>query len=175
MNAPLLRSKPVVRRRLAVLLVFFSAMACVDPSTSVAPRPGATANLGQAALEGDVRPSTIFNRYVVVLRRNVPSAAVASATLVAEVGGLRFYVYETALKGFAVANLPPRGLEILRRNPMVVSVEEDKIQMPGDVQYFTFPTDSGRYLLDRIDQRSLPLDWQYEFASSGRNTHVYIV
>jgi subtilisin family serine protease len=127
-------------------------------------------------LEGQTRPDTIINRYVVVLRSDVGSAHAVSEALVAQVGGLRFYVYETALKGFAVVNLPAGAVESLRRNPLVSLVEEDKVMQPlQSVQQLVSPRDTGMYLLDRIDQRNLPLDWQYSYTQTGQGVHIYII
>lgn len=64
------------------------ALACADRPTAPLLEP--ISRLASVGLEGDVRPDTIFNRYVVVLHDNVSSAGAASAALVAGVGGLRF-------------------------------------------------------------------------------------
>lgn len=150
------------------------SLACADRATAPLLEP--VSPRASVALEGDIRPDTVLNRYVVVLHDNVPSAAAASASLVAAVGGLRFYVYEIALKGFAVANLPAGAAEALRRSPLVKSVEEDNVMMPLQaVQNFTFPVDTGLYLLDRIDQRNLPLDWQYSYFHTGWGSHLYVI
>lgn len=150
------------------------ALSCADRPTAPLLEP--VSHGASSALEGDVRPDTILNRYVVVLRDHVQSASAASAALVSELGGLRFYVYETALKGFAVANLPPGAVAALRRNPLVTLVEEDRVMQPlQTVQYFTSPADTGLYLLDRIDQRNLPINWQYSYVATGNGAHIYII
>ncbi|MBI4409065.1 MAG: S8 family serine peptidase [Gemmatimonadetes bacterium] len=158
---------------IATLVVAGALLACAEePTTPLLPNRLAAS----LPLEGDVRPDTIHNRYVVVLRRDVPSAAAASAALVAQFGGLRFYVYETALKGFAVVNLLDGAVEALRSHPLVTLVEEDKLMMPAQsVQHFSSPQDTGLYLLDRIDQRVRPLDWQYVYGATGQEVHLYIV
>ena len=93
-----------------------------------------------------------------------------------EVGGLRFYVYETALKGFAVANLPPAAVETLRRHPRVLFVEEDALVPPLDIiQNVSAPADTGLYSLDRNDQRSRSLDGSYTYFADGTGVHIYIV
>lgn len=96
--------------------------------------------------------------------------------MVREVGGLRFYVYETALKGFAVANLPAGAVETLRRHPRVLVVEEDALIRPLDIaQDVSAPADTGLYGLDRIDQRSRTLDDSYTYFADGTGVHIYIV
>lgn len=82
------------------------ALSCADTATAPLVQP--TSLSASATLEGDVRPDTVRNRYVVVLRENVANAAAASAAITAQVGGLRFYVYEAALKGFCSRELANR-------------------------------------------------------------------
>lgn len=43
------------------------------------------------------------------------------------------------------------------------------------IQSFTAPADTGLYFLDRIDQRSLPLNGQYSYNHTGSGTHIYII
>lgn len=168
---------PTELRQPVTRLVFLCvAVAVTEGCTDTATIAEPILPSSRVMLEGDVRPPVINNRYLVVLRSDVPSAAAASAALVAHTGGVRFYVYETALKGFAVANLPPAAVEALKRNPLVLFVEEDRLVQPlQSVQYFTPPSDSGLYLLDRVDQRYLPLNWQYAYSQNGAGVHIYIV
>jgi subtilisin family serine protease len=155
-------------------LALSNLVACADATSPVrrmAPTKPA------ASLEGVIKPDSVFNRWVVVFRPGlVASAAEPSAALVAQTGGLRFYVYETALKGFAVANLPDAGIAILRSNPLVLLLEQDQVVYPAQaVQNFSYPADTGLYLLDRIDQLNLPLDFRYTYDRSGTGVNIYIV
>lgn len=155
------------------LLVVIVGCADAPPTASISPSAAISA---APALEGDVRPDTVLNRYIVVLRDDVPSAAEAFAALVQQAGGLGFYVYDTALKGFAIANLPPGAAEAPRRHPLVVLVEEDRILRAHETtQNVGALADSGLYRLDRIDQRSLPRDGGYTYAADGSGVHIYII
>lgn len=169
------RQAQSVRLALAAIAAMV-LVACADPSAPAADQPPIVPPSPSLALEGDVRPPEVFSRHIVVLRDDVASAHITSAALVTTFGGLRFYVYETALKGFAVANLPAGAVEALRLHSLVVHVEEDSLVMPGQsVQALPVPRDTGLYLLDRIDQRYLPLDHQYVYTPTGAGVHIYIV
>jgi subtilisin family serine protease len=169
------RSNGSARPSFLSLLALSVMIACVDAPNPVEPVLSPTP-ASSIRLEGHSRPDTIINRYVVVLRNDVGSALAVSDALVAQFGGLRFYVYETALKGFAVVNLPEGAVQALRLNPLVVLVEEDKVMQPlQSVQQLVAPRDTGMYLLDRIDQRNLPLNWQYSYTATGQGVHVYII
>lgn len=175
MRLPLTGFATSTVRLVGLMLVMSALSSCADAPNPLEP-PLSPTLASVPALEGDVRPDTIINRYVVVLRSDVVSALEVSQALVGQVGGLRFYVYETALKGFAVANLPEGAVSILRQNPLVISAEEDKQMQPlQNVQQLVAPRDTGLYLLDRIDQRALPLSWQYTYTVTGSGVHIYIV
>jgi subtilisin family serine protease len=73
-------------------------------------------------------------------------------------------VYHSALKGFA-AELPSAAIEALERNPNVVYVEPDGIATLTGIPWG----------LDRVDQRSLPLDAAFTPPNGGAGVHAYIV
>lgn len=77
-----------------------------------------------------------------------------------------------SLRGFW-GELPSEYVEQLRSNPLVASIEAD-IALPitgiGDT------LQSGpRWPLDRVDQRSLPLDASYHFSANGAGVHIWII
>lgn len=94
-------------------------------------------------------------------------------------GGVPFQFYETAVKGFAVANLPPAAVRALAAHPMVRLVEEDGLLDPHDVQ--VLPLDSYSYqasslwALDRIDEHPPNFNGQFEYFYRGTGVHIYIV
>ena len=92
-------------------------------------------------------------------------------------GGEINFVYDTALQGYA-AYLPEKALELVRRNPRVdyviidgwVHLDDDGGEVTPDA------TQTGAtWGIDRIDQRSLPLNSQYEYYSTASNVYVYIL
>ncbi|WP_371678479.1 S8 family peptidase [Streptomyces sp. NBC_01276] len=143
--------------------------------------------------------------YVVVLKDTSSRApARALAAEAAEAGDQVSAVYDTALNGFAVRTTAARAAE-LAADPRVASVEPDGLYRisddptppPPSAPAVPAPTPtptptpaaaapapaapaaavqrSAPWPLDRIDQRELPLDGSYTYASQGRGVTVYVV
>ncbi|HEV2801258.1 MAG TPA: S8 family serine peptidase, partial [Pyrinomonadaceae bacterium] len=91
-----------------------------------------------------------------------------AAQLAREHGGKVGFVYQHALRGFSVELSEARAIA-LSRNPQVEYVEEDSLVEGAAVQ--TSPT----WALDRIDQRSLPLNNSYNYANSGAGVNAYVI
>lgn len=121
--------------------------------------------------QGDFRKvgKPILNRYIVVFDDHaVRDVRAASDQLANLHGGRLVHVYERAIKGFAI-ELPEAAARALARNPQVAFVEQD-----GEVHLGA--TQSGAtWGLDRIDQRSLPLDGLYGYNASGLGVKAYII
>ncbi|MCX4543503.1 S8 family peptidase [Streptomyces sp. NBC_01565] len=109
--------------------------------------------------------------YVVVLKdtaRRAPLRALAAEA--AEAGDKVGAVYNTALSGFAVRTTAARAAA-LAKDPRVASVEPDAEFRTNDTQTQT----SAPWPLDRIDQRELPLDGSYAYATKAQGVTAYIV
>jgi subtilisin family serine protease len=122
-----------------------------------------------ASLAPTLSSTAIPGSYVVVFKRDVADAPGLARRLVDGHGGSLRFTYTAALKGFA-ADLPAQALEALRRNPNVAYVEADQT-----VSLFGTETAPPSWGLDRVDQRTLPLDATYAYAGTGAGVNVYII
>jgi len=77
-------------------------------------------------------------------------------------------VYKHALHGFSIQMSEEDALA-LSEDPRVDFVEED-----GEVQATTVQT-SATFGLDRIDQRNLPLDGNYNYTPTGAGVNAYVI
>ena len=124
--------------------------------------------LGSSEAKGIIK-----NQYIIILNKDVDSSKEFAQGIAKQHGGKVLQTYDTVLKGFAIY-LPnvadPAFVEAMKKNPKVVSVENDTI-MKIDATTQSNP-DWG---LDRIDQRNFPLDSAYSYLQTGSGTTAYIV
>jgi subtilisin family serine protease len=76
--------------------------------------------------------------------------------------------YAAAVNGFA-ARLSGDQLDALRGDGDVVAIEQDRIIQATTTQL------NPTYGLDRIDQRSLPLNKAYKYTSTGTGVNAYVI
>src|SRR4051812_35308361 len=114
----------------------------------------------------------IPNSYIVVFK-DTPTLRVAvpqrAAELAAQQGGRLGHVYQRALRGFSVQATADQAARIAA-SPDVAYVEQD--------QMLSLDTDQPNppsWGLDRIDQRNLPLNNLYSYATTASNVHAYII
>ncbi|HVL90105.1 MAG TPA: S8 family serine peptidase [Actinomycetota bacterium] len=120
------------------------------------------ANAAAAAGGGGDEP---LESFVVLLKAGNSATALSRPFADA---GRRHRLYEGRFGGFA-ATMTAAQAAALRADHRVAVVERD---MP--VRAFATQT-SAPWGLDRIDQRALPLQGLYEYTSTGKDVHAYVV
>lgn len=131
----------------------------------------ATAAEGQIVGAGQGR--AVPGSYVVVLKDEVAPNAVevnrVASGLAARFGGHVGRTYASALRGFSVTMGEPQARS-LAADPAVAYVEQDAILTISQTQ--SSPPSWG---LDRADQRDLPLNEEYQYATTADNVNAYVI
>ena len=162
------------RTRLGLALVATLAGSSLTVAATASSAPGPDARSAARAAAPSNAPAPVTGtasdgRYIVVLDKGSSRASVRSAEAQARNdGGQVTHSYGAALDGFA-ARLTPKALEGLRRNPNVAWIEADAPVRASETQS---PATWG---LDRIDQRTLPLNNSYTYAQSGAGVTAYVI
>lgn len=111
---------------------------------------------------------TVPGRYIVVFNDDVADARAATRALAVVHDARVTNIYEHALKGFSAA-LSPAAAQALAANPNVAWVESD-----AEVSLVATQT-SATWGIDRVDQRSLPLNGTYNYNATGLGVKAYII
>jgi subtilisin family serine protease len=105
----------------------------------------------------------------VIVQLVAGSDALAEARAAAGNDGRVSHVFRSAFPGFA-AELSDRAIAALQRNPHVALIEPDGV-VTAQVDQASAP-----WGLDRIDQRTLPLDTRYSYPTvAGSGVTAYVV
>ena len=179
LNGSFLEEAMNVRVTAATLGLTLLLAACgqQSPISQAAPEIGlpAAAARTQAPLLGAGNPDAIAGQYIVVFSDGaVPDLAAQSAGgLIGSLGldpqGITVqHIYAAALNGFA-ARLSAQNLAKLQADKRVKYVQQDSVVRASATQ-------SGAvWGLDRIDQRSLPLNGSYVYDTAASNVKVYVI
>ena len=116
----------------------------------------------------------IAGQYIVVLHKTADAVRSVASELTQKHGGHIKYVYENALKGFALQASEAEATA-LSRDPRVDYVEEAGEVVVTGVQSPIVTDSSTFWGLDRIDQIDLPLDSAYHYNRVGSGVHVYVI
>ena len=155
-------------RRTALSLLATAALALGTGLPATASLTSDKSDLAPLYVSGD----TVDGSYIVMLdttsaRTSVASAAESQATVARSLGATVTQTY-TSLGGYA-AELTPRQLAELRANPQVDYIEADQEVSLSATQ------NNATWGLDRVDQRTLPLNGRYVYNSTGAGVMSYIL
>ncbi|WP_369778726.1 S8 family peptidase [Streptomyces sp. R33] len=144
---------------MTALTALLPAAALLAAVTALPPHPATAAD----------RAASATAPYVVVLKDTASRAPTRALAAEAAGAGDRVgAVYDTVLNGFAVRTTAARAAA-LAADPRVASVEPDTEFRISDAQ------NPAPWPLDRIDQRDLPLDGSYSYATTAQGVTAYVV
>jgi subtilisin family serine protease len=154
-----------MKRLVALALLGASVAGCSDSFTA----PADGGKLAPAPISFSRIPSQkIAGRYIVVFRNSVTDVDGAARAIAARHGGRIRHTYKSALHGLAL-ELSDSAVAALRAEPTVAYVEQDQTVSITGVET------GADWGLDRMDQRSLPLDGSYSWGSDGSGVTAYII
>jgi len=138
-----------------------------EPSTSPALRARA-ANRDAVNTPSESRPEVIPGQYIITFADSVSDVPGLAKRIAAQYGHEPMFTYTSAIKGFA-AEIPDQAIEGLSHNPQIERIEQDAIASVNDTQA------GADWGLDRLDQRTRPMDGSYTYANKGEGVSVYIL
>lgn len=152
-----------------IAVVLFAALAA-PLSAQQSARSRILKALGRRAITG---------QYIVVLKNNVAAADFEAASQLPTISqmandlssrhrGNLLHTFQKVLKGFTV-QMTAAQAEALAQNPSVAYVEQD-----SEVTISATQT-NATWGLDRVDQRSLPLNMTYTYNATGAGVKAYII
>jgi subtilisin family serine protease len=165
-----------VYRRLALVVGITAAIGGLVgavPASSAVPDSAPSGAAGSILYAG--HPQAVPDSYVVVLKsgtttESADAVKATTADLTKQYGGSVQHTYTAALKGFAVKTSEAQAKRLAADSRVSYVAQDQKVSINVFVQ--PGPPSWG---LDRVDQRSLPLDAKYHYPSTAPRARAYII
>ncbi|HEX8705752.1 MAG TPA: S8 family serine peptidase, partial [Myxococcaceae bacterium] len=156
-------------RRAASLLAAFGLAACGPESEEAMQDNTVDLITSRKFLRA---PEAIRGEYIVVFNEaqglSAANVSAAASELAQAHGGQVMRTYGHALRGFSVRMSEDQARE-LAKNPRVKYVEENGVVRANATQT------GATWGLDRVDQRTLPLNQTYNYNVNGTGVHAYVI
>ena len=159
-----------MRRFVPFAVAVLAVAACNDASG-----PASYARPAAPSIVDAAKGVPIPGDYIVILRNDVGDVASIAQSIAGLHKGQLKHLYKSALKGFAIRNLPDAAEAAFAADPRVLYVEQD--QEFHIVTSISSPqANPPSWGLDRIDQRSwVTPDHMYAFSATGMGVTAYII
>jgi len=124
--------------------------------------------IATAVATGGATPAGPPEGFIVVLHDNVSNPGAVAREHAARFGGQITYVYEHALKGYAVQGQAGLAAAVSGDSRVAYVERDDEMRISTTQSPVTWG-------LDRIDQHPLPLNGGYGYANTGAGVTAYII
>jgi subtilisin family serine protease len=150
-------------------------MGSASASTDGASTDGASTD-GASTAGGDIRaagaPNAVRGSYIVVLKDSLMSPTAVATTargMASKQGGAVRQTWASAVRGFEL-RATEKAARRLAGDPRVAYVEQNQI-----LRLLATQPNPPSFGLDRVDQRSLPVDGAFTAPATAANVNAYII
>ena len=160
-------------RRLAVGIALGAIAGLVLAAPASAGPLAETPGMSLAKVRYSADPKALPGQFIVSLGANTKAEDVdrISDELITKYGGQKGFTYTAALRGFSLRASDSEA-DLIARDPAVEYVEQD-VEFTADA--LGLQPNPPSWGLDRIDQRSLPLDNKYFYPNIAANVTAYVI
>lgn len=182
-------ANPIPNRYIVVL-----ATTDLSPIATPAPTPVAATPKGaqtssvsdQGSAVAAIFPDAIGQQFVASPIPEDPVVVATATNLTTTYGGTFSVTWSNALKGFRLNSTEAQAISMSGDSRVAFIVEDGAIavgtpdgepivMVPDPNIEFQHPQPNASWGLDRIDQRYLPLDKEYEYHNNGLGVNVYVI
>ncbi|HET6978774.1 MAG TPA: S8 family peptidase [Pyrinomonadaceae bacterium] len=173
-------ANPIPGRYVVVL-----ATTDLSPITNPAPTPKQAVPVGDISAAALAMTPDMSAMVIAVEPAPDPSVVATATALTSMYGGSFSTTWSNALKGFYLNSNDPQAIAMSNDSRVAFVVQDgaiavgtpdtDPIGMAPDPGSFQNPQPNASWGLDRIGQRSLPLDEKYAYQNDGTGVNAYVI